>query len=117
MDKIEFTIDANGQATEVKSTFGLETGRIKAFEPPVLTGQLSNGVIELENGHRYELHNRLPSMTKFQVPGLKEHYRNNSQDDLVRALKPGMDIEIAYCPYATYDRLPRAVSVKALAAP
>lgn len=117
MDKIEFTIDANGQATEVKSTFGLETGRIKSFRPPVLSGQLSNGVIELENGHRYELHNRLPSMTKFQVPGLKEHYRNNSQDDLVSALKSGMDIEIAYCPYATNGRLPRAVLVKALAAP
>jgi hypothetical protein len=117
MDQIELTINDQGQATEVKSTFGIETGRIKAFERPVLTGQLSNGVIELENGHRYELHNRLPSMTKFQVPGLKEHYRNNSQDDLVKALQPGMEVEIAYCPYTTNGRLPRMVSVKALTQP
>jgi hypothetical protein len=56
-------------------------------------------------------------MTKFQVPGLKEHYRNNSQDDLVKALQPGMEVEIAYCPYTTNGRLPRMVSVKALTQP
>jgi len=114
MDKVELTIDETGQATGIKASCGVETGRIKAFYPPVLTGELCNGIVELESGRRYELGNRLPVFTKFEVEGLKPHYRNNSAEDLVKAILPGLTVEISYCPYTCNNRLPRVISMKAL---
>ena len=113
MDKLELTIDDAGLAQEIKATYGKDAGRIKVFHPPVMTGEVSNGVIELENGHRYQLGNRLPTFTKFEVQGLKPHYRNNAAEDLVKALVPGMQVEIDYCPYTYNNRLPLAISVTA----
>jgi hypothetical protein len=111
MDKVELAIDESGTAREVKVSYGLDRGRIKGFQPPVFKGAPHNGIIELENGRRYELGNRLPVYTKFEVPGLLPHYRNNRDGDFAKALKPGLEVEIAYCPYTYNGRLPRAIEV------
>ena len=111
MDKVDLVIDESGVAREVKVSYGLDRGRIKGFQAPVFKGAPHNGIIELENGHRYELGNRLPVFTKFEVPGLLQHYRNNRDEDFSKALKPGLEVEIAYCPYTYNGRLPRAIAV------
>ena len=65
-----------------------------------------------ENGHRYELGNRMPSFTKFEVEGLKPHDRNNSVHDFAKVLIPGMMVELTYMPYEYNGRLPRLIAVK-----
>lgn len=113
MDRVEITIDEAGVAREIRASFGAESGRIRKFYPPVLSGQTSNGIVELENGRRYELGNRLPAFTRFEVAGLKPNYRNNRAEDLEKALVPGMEVELTYCPYTFNDRLPRVITLKA----
>lgn len=112
LDHVEITLDASGKAREIKASYGRDAGRIKVFHPPVMKGALSNGVIELENGRRYEFGNRMPSFTKFEVEGLKPHYRNNSVHDFAKVLIPGMMVELTYMPYEYNGRLPRLIAVK-----
>lgn len=112
LDHVEITMDESGQAREIRASYGHEVGRIKVFHSPVMKGELSNGVIELESGRRYELGNRLPSFTKFEVEGLKANYRNNSVHDFAKVLVPGMMVELTYMPYEHNCRLPRLIAVK-----
>ena len=111
LDKVELVIDESGTAREIRASYGVDAGRIKVFHPPVVKGETSNGIIELENGRRYELGNRLPMFTKFEVPGVKPHYRNNRVEELVDGLKTGLQVDITYCPYTYNGRLPRALTV------
>ena len=112
MDRVDLVIDEHGLAHEVTARYGQDRGRIKVFHPPVMKGPVGNGVIELDNGRRYELGNRMPVFTKFEVDGLKPHYRNNPIGDLAKALVPGLELEIVYCPYTYNKRDPVAIMVK-----
>jgi hypothetical protein len=111
-DLVDLVIDSNGVAQEVKSTFGKDSGRIKVFYPPVVKGAMNNGIIELENGKRYEFSN-MWGFTEIRVPPLKEFIRLSKPQDLVKAFAPGTEVELTYCPYAVNGKLPRMIKVSA----
>lgn len=109
-DQVDLVIDAAGVAQEVRSTFGAVTGRIKAFHPPVMKGELSNGVIELDDGGRYEFANQW-GFTTLKVPGLKWRTRSHRAEELAKALVPGLEVQLTFCPYVVNQRLPRMISL------
>ncbi len=113
-DHVELTIDTTGVAQEVKATFGRIQGTIASFQAPVLKGSISNGIITLTNGSSYEFANYADwTMTKLDVPKLKQFIRFNTSEDLQAALKPGLKVDIIFCPYTVNGRLPRMISLKA----
>ena len=54
----------------------------------------------------------MPSFTKFEVEGLKPHYRNYSVHDFAKVIIPGMMVELTCMPYEYNGRLPRLIAVK-----
>jgi hypothetical protein len=112
MDQVELTLNEQGQVVDIKATYGVERGRIKAFHPPVLVGTLSNGEIEMESGNRYALHYDKKTGTMFDTVALHAQVLNYEIPHLAAALKPGQEIELAYCPYREKGGLPRIRAVK-----
>lgn len=110
-DLVDLVIDPSGQATEVSATFGKEVGRIKSFSPPQPKGDMHNGIIELENGHRYELAHMWFMTDLKGIPPLKSFTRQNKDEDLIAALTPGKEIEISFCPYTVKGLPPRMISI------
>ena len=110
-DQVDLVIDPSGQATEVSATFGKEVGRIKSFSPPQPKGDIHNGIIELENGHRYELAHMWGMTDVKGVPPLKDFIRKSKDEDLVAALTPGKEIEIFFSPYTVNGLPPRMISI------
>ena len=109
LDCVDVTLDDKGNATRILATYGTDAGRIKKFEPPVLHGgPVSNGVIELENGHRYELGYSY-GFTRFNTLLLSHPYHD--PDYLAERIKSGSYVEIAYCPLRAGNILPRATVV------
>ncbi len=111
MDQVEMVLDEQGVVTEIKATYGYDRGRIKAFQPPVLVGDLSNGVIELENGNRYELSYGKQGGTALDTVALNGNIMSYEVRHLAAALKPGQEVELQYCPYRG-GGLPRLVSLR-----
>lgn len=111
LDRVELTLDASNQVTAVKASYGRDRGRIKAFHAPVLVGELSNGVIELENGNRYALHFDKKTGTSFDTVALQGPIVDYEIRSLEEAFKPGQDVELAYCPYAAKGGLKRLIRV------
>jgi hypothetical protein len=107
-DKLDMVLDNAGVAQDVTALYGKDSGRIKAFYPPRLKGDTSNGVIELDNGHRYEFSN-MWFFTELQVPHLASFIRMNRSDGLVNALTPGSHVDLTFCPYTYAGRLPRVI--------
>lgn len=105
-DHVDLTINASGQATRAAATFGQTQGRIKNFYPPRAKGETSNGVIELEDGQRFEFSN-MWGATDLRVPPLKPFIRLNTPEQLTAALKPGLIVDITYTPALVSGRLPR----------
>jgi hypothetical protein len=85
-------------------------GRIKSFQSPAVSPVPCNGIIELENGKRYELMFRY-GFTKVELPGLKDLTRANPIDTYAKVLQPGKLVKISYCPYTWKDSLPRIQSL------
>jgi hypothetical protein len=112
-DRVEVTLDDAGQAIGLRSTHGEASGRIRVFTPPAVHPAPCNGVIELEDGRRFEFMYRHGAFTRFSVPGLKPDARNNSLDDYSAAIKPGMMVELKYSPPLIAGFLPRLLSVTA----
>ena len=112
MDQVELTLDGQGRAVAVDSTYGLDRGRIKRFHPPSPMGQLSNGVIELENGRRYELDFSKVHGTRFDTVAMQGINLNYELRALREAIQPGQVVEISYSPYHAPGRLPRAHFVR-----
>ena len=109
-DRVDLVINAEGKAVEVTATYGTATGKIRSFVPPKAKGQITNGIIELDDGKRYEL-GAAWSWTNLKLPPLKMMLRQNSNEALVAAFKPGTSIELTYCPYTSNDRLPRIITL------
>jgi len=112
-DQVDLVINEFGQATEVAATYGKDSGIIKAFYPPQAKGDTSNGVIELENGNRYEFSNMWWFTSLKEVPPLKPFIRSNTNEQLAAAFTPGKSVDIEFCPYSYKDRLPRMVKISA----
>lgn len=110
-DQVDLVINESGQATEVAATYGKESGKIKAFYPPKAKGDTSNGVIELENGHRYEFSNMWWFTSLKDVPPLQPFIRSNTNEQLAAAFTPGKSVDIEFCPYSYNGRLPRMVKI------
>ena len=112
LDQVELTLDEQRQVVDIKATYGYDRGRIKAFHPPVLIGELSNGILELENGNRYLLDYEKKTGTTFDTVALHGPILAYELRALSEALKPGQEIELTYCPYRIKAGLPRLRSVK-----
>jgi len=112
-DRVDLVIDEKtGKAIEVAATHGIDAGRIKSFTPPRAKGEMTNGIIELDNGNRYEL-SAMWGWTSIKIPPLKVMLRQNSNEQLSAVLTAGKTVEITFCPYATNDRLPRIITLSA----
>ena len=109
-DKVELTFNEAGQAIEIKAIYGEVEGKIKSFQPPAVCPVPCNGIIELENGQRYEFMFR-HGFTKMELPGLKDLSRANPIDSYAKVLKPGKLVKITYSPYSWKGSLPRIQSL------
>lgn len=109
-DKVDIVMDSRGVASEVISTYGQTKGIIKSFSPPSYKGNLSEGIVELEDGSRYEFSNQW-QFTELKIPGLNWMVRFHKAEELAKALPKGMEVEILFTPYTTGDRLPRMVKL------
>jgi hypothetical protein len=112
MDQVELMLDGNQEVASVLARYGQESGRIKSFEPPVLVGKLSNGVIELESGNRYAFHFNKTTGTICDTAALRDSILNYEFRHLVEAFRPGQEISLTYCPYAEKGGIKRLRSVK-----
>lgn len=113
-DHVNLTIDPQGRATRVEARFGQDRGRVVRFLHPVLKGETRNGILELDNGRRYEFAN-MWGFTALDVPGLKPFIRLNTFEQLETAFAPGTAVEVGFTPYVTHERLPRLTRVKVAA--
>jgi hypothetical protein len=120
-DQVDLTLNSMGQVTDILATFGQDSGFIKHFEPPQCKGNTHNGIIELDNGHRYEFSNSwgntdIKGMGKPGVSIPKLWFiRNNTQDELVAIFEKGKKVEINYCPYTVNGCLPRMKLIREIA--
>lgn len=110
-DRVELTLDESGTATEIRATFGRDQGKIRSFSPPQAVGEIHNGILELENGNRYELANMWHMTAVGDVAPLKPFVRANSNEALSAAFYPGREVAIEFSPYTSHGRLPRMVKV------
>ncbi len=111
-DRVDLVINAAGKAIEVVATYGTATGKITSFTPPKAKGPMTNGILELDNGKRYEF-GAAWGWTNLKVPPLKSMLRQNSNEALVAAFTPGKGVELTFCPYTSNDRLPRIITLTA----
>jgi hypothetical protein len=109
-DRVELMLNEAGHAVEIKAFYGEDEGRIKSFQPPAVYPEPCNGIIELENGKRYELMFRY-RFTKINMPGLQELARANAIESFAKVFKPGQSVKIIYSPYTWNGNLPRIISV------
>ncbi len=107
-DRVDITFDNDGKVAEIKAFYGYDAGTIKSIKPATLDTEACNGIIELENGRRYELDRLVKADTVF----LSADANNYELHALSAAFKPGRDIEVRYCPYGYKDRPLRMLSVK-----
>lgn len=88
-----------------KGKYESETGVIKAFTPPSLTGETCNGIVELESGNRYEL-GYTPWWTQCDLVGATG-LKSLGLDGITQAFRPGQPIRIEYEPVVFKGRVPR----------
>ena len=116
-DRVEITLDDNGQAIALRSTFGAVTGKIRTFTPPAVHPQPCNGILELSDGRTFELMYRHALFTHLKVPGLEPWARNNTLSAFAAGLKPGMTVALTYTPTLIPGTTPRLLMVSALPEP
>jgi hypothetical protein len=108
-DRVTLTLNEAGEVERIDAEYGRDEGRIKSFTPPSVFPEPSNGILELENGNRYELgYNR--GMTETEIVGLSA-LKASSLDTIAQAFAPGQWVEISYAPYTVSDRPPRAIKI------
>ena len=110
-DRVDLTI-INGIAQSVQATYGTAAGRIRSFQPPICQGKTSNGIIELEDGGRYEFAN-MWGFTQLEVPKLKWMIRFHTPDQLQKVLKPGLQVSLDFSPSTVDGCLPRIIRLAA----
>jgi hypothetical protein len=108
-DRLTLSINEAGEVERIDAEYGRDEGRIKSFTPPSVFPEPCNGIIELDNGNRYELgYNR--GMTETEVVGLSA-LKASSLETIAQAFAPGQWVEISYAPYTVSGRVPRAIKI------
>lgn len=110
-DEVALETNPNGEVSAVRASYGYEKGRVKKFDPPVIVGEPSNGVIELESGNRYELMFD-KALTKFDTVALQGTLTAYEIGALKSAIKPGHKVELRFTPVSSGSSLPRLLEVK-----
>lgn len=113
LDAVTLTLDPAGRVIAIKARYGRDRGRIRAFHTPTLVGDLSPGGIELENGRRYDFSYTPGIGTIFSTVALHAGITNYEIRALEQALRPGQEVDLTYCPYATTGSHPRLRTVSA----
>ena len=108
----EVILDTNeaGEVTAVGAKYGYEKGRVKKFEPPVIVGEPSNGIIEMESGNRYELMFD-KAVTKFDTVAIQGTLTAYEITALKDAIKPGQEVELRFTPCKSEQSIPRLLEV------
>jgi hypothetical protein len=108
-DRLSLTLNDAGEVERIDAEFGKDAGTIKSFMPPSVYPERSNGIIELDNGNRYELgYNR--GMTDTEVVGLSA-LKSSSLETIKQAFAPGQWVEVSYAPYTSHNRPPRILKI------
>ena len=108
-DRLTLTLNDAGEVERIDAEHGKDAGTIKSFTPPSVYPEPCNGIIELENGNRYELgYNR--GMTDTDVVGLSA-LKSSSLETIKQAFAPGQWLEISYSPYTSHNRPPRILKI------
>ena len=108
-DRLTLSLNDNGEVERIDAEFGKDAGTIKSFTPPSAYPEPINGIIELDNGNRYELgYNR--GMTDTEVVGLSA-LKSSSLETIKQAFAPGQWVEISYSPYTSHNRPPRILKI------
>jgi hypothetical protein len=108
-DRLSLTLNDAGEVERIDAEFGKDAGTIKSFTPPSVYPERSNGIIELDNGNRYELgYNR--GMTDTEVVGLSA-LKSSSLETIKQAFAPGQWVEVSYAPYTSHNRPPRILKI------
>lgn len=100
-DMVTIELDSVGAVTKITSVYGEVTGTVKSFTPPAVTGNVTNGVIELNNGVKYEIEYD-QSTTLFETSRLTGQARSFALTKIADSIKVGDTVTITYCPY-TYS--------------
>ena len=113
-DKVAVKLDGNGNVIEAISEYGLIQGIIKTFEPPKLQSENPhNGIVELENGMKFELSFNRDHST-LNLPPLNGLVIKYDVNEVIKAIRPGLKVEIVYCPYEYKGSNIRVISMNAL---
>ena len=108
-DRLIVTLNDAGEVERIDAEQGKDSGMIKSFTPPSAYPEPCNGIIELENGNRYELgYNR--GMTDTEIVGLSA-LKSSSLETIKQAFAPGQWVEISYAPYTSHNRPPRVLKI------
>lgn len=113
-DKVAVKLDGNGKVIKVAAEYGLIQSIIKTFDPPELQSKNPhNGIVELENGMKFELSfNRDHSI--LNIPPLNGLAIKYDVNEIIKAIQPGLKVEIVYCPYTYNGSNIRVISMNAL---
>lgn len=112
MDRVDVTLNDAGEVVAVQANYGLDRGRIRRFIAPAPLEHFSNGIVELDNGHRYELDFGKTHGTQFDTVAMQGTVLNYELRALSHGLRPGMEIELAYHPPADQETVPRITRIR-----
>jgi hypothetical protein len=110
-DQVALTINEQGLVTTVLATYGADRGRITAYTPPVLVGKLTNGSIQLDNGHIYTLDFSPHGGTQFDLASVRGRIVESEIRHLAKVLRVGQEVEVTYSPYAEAGGSMRLLSI------
>ncbi len=88
-----------------KGKYEVITGTIRSFTPPSLEGEGCNGIVEMDNGGRYELA-YLPWYTKTDLVSCSD-LKSLGFDGIASAFRPGTKMTLEIDPLAYEGKLPR----------
>lgn len=95
---------------KTKGKYEIVKGTIRSFTPPSLVSEGCNGIVEMDNGERYELA-YLPWYTKTNLVGCSD-LKSLGLDGIASAFRPGTEITLEVDPMAYEGNLPRIVTAK-----
>lgn len=109
-DAVDIQMNQNGEVERLDAAYGFARGRIKAFNPPAVVGQPSNGVIEMEGGSRFGLVFERDA-TVFDTVALQGQLLAYELRHLPQAMKAGDLVYLCFTPSMDAS-LTRLLSVK-----
>ncbi len=110
-DFVTLTFDSNNMVVKCEAVYGDKTGVIKSFTPPSMSEKgTSNGIIEFEDGARFELENQART-TNIMLDGREFYARSKTAEQLAGIFTPGKTVRITYCPESYNGSLPRILTV------